>query len=98
MKQLDLFRDCTMEVAPGVIQPFPIARRTDVLATIMTGLAARNERDGRKFWNASIREIKRQLKQAGVAKADIDKQIRDLTRAVQIEMDYRPHRWGIIGQ
>ncbi|MER9199680.1 DUF6074 family protein [Mesorhizobium sp. M0933] len=92
MSQLDLFRD-SRTAAPGVIQPFPITRQQGLLAEILRGLFARTEKEGRKFWKMKVREIRRDLKNAGVTKNDIDLQISALVRAVQTEMDYRPHHW-----
>lgn len=90
MNQLDLFTE-TKPVA--AIHVFPVARRRDVIAAIMRGLAGLDEKQGERFWYKKVREIRRDLKNQGIRKAEIDAQMNDLLRAVQIEFDYRLDRW-----
>jgi len=90
MSQLDLFDG---EAATAVVHVFPVARRRDLIATIMRGLASRDEKQGERFWYKQVREIRRDLKSQGIPKAEIDRQMNDLLRQVQIEIDYRLDRW-----
>jgi hypothetical protein len=88
--QLDLFKD---QKSSAAVHVFPVARRRDLIATIMRGLASRNEKQGERFWYAKVREIRSDLNKQGIPKSEIDAQLNDLLRQVQIEIDYRLDRW-----
>lgn len=88
--QLDLF---SMTKGSAIVHVFPVSRRRDLIATIMHGLANRDEKQGERFWKSQVREIRRDLKKQGIQKPEIDAQLNALLRQVQIEIDYRLDRW-----
>lgn len=95
--QFDLFDRRGASEMSAILYAFPVARRSDLLSEIMRGLFSRDEKAGRRFWNSKVREIRRNLKSAGIASDEIEKQLSDLVRAVQIEIDYRADRWYMQG-
>ncbi|TIO52994.1 MAG: hypothetical protein E5X80_04905 [Mesorhizobium sp.] len=95
MSQLDLFTDYLPSlVEPPVLIAFPLSRRRDLIAETARGLATRNQSEGRKFWNRQVKSIRRDMKAKGIAKVEIDRQISDFIRVINIELDYRAGHWS----
>ncbi len=90
MKQLDLFmgredaKPATKVAA--TIHRFPLARRADLVRSIASELLSRDERAGRRHWNAHVQTIRRQLRSDGLTRAHIDSEIRDYARAVRVKV------------
>jgi Family of unknown function (DUF6074) len=87
-KQRDLFDDFQPRQSGSIIA-FPVHRRTDLISEVVRGLLHRNEADGRRFWHSQVKSIRLDMKASGIPQADIDRQISELVRAVNVQLDYR---------
>lgn len=97
MSQLDLFTDYLPSLVhkePPVLIAFPLSRRMDLIAETARGLVIRNVPEGRKFWNRQVKAIRRDMKANGIPKVEIDRQISDFIRVINIELDYRAGHWS----
>ncbi|MER8699699.1 DUF6074 family protein [Mesorhizobium sp. M1273] len=93
MTQLDLFNDYKLAQKPLLIA-FPLCRRRDLIAETARGLATRNQSDGRKFWNRQVKAIRRDMKANGIPKVEIDRQVSEFIRVINVELDYRAGHWS----
>lgn len=82
-QQLDLF-EMEAPKMTATLYRFPLARRADMVRSITAELLCRDERAGRKHWNAHVRKVRRQLRSEGLASADIDSEIKGYAGAVRI--------------
>lgn len=82
--QLDLFQWQKAQETSATVYRFPLARRAALIRQITAELLSRDERAGRKFWNAHIKELRRELRAAGLRSADIAHEVHDYTTAVRI--------------
>jgi hypothetical protein len=78
--QLELF---TAQKGPAVIFRFPLARRADLVRATARELCDRAYEDGRRYWTAHARDMRRELKAAGLSRSEIEKEISAYSRAVR---------------
>lgn len=83
--QLDLFMNQKAPKHPATVYRFPLCRRADLVRETASELLSREESAGRRYWNAHVQKLRRELRAAGLCRADIDNEIRDYARAVRIE-------------
>lgn len=83
--QLDLFMNQKAPKQAATVYRFPLCRRADLVRKTASELLSRDEPAGRRYWNAHVRKLRRELRAAGLRHSDIDSEIRDYARAVRIE-------------
>lgn len=81
--QLDLF---TSRKGPAKLYRFPLARRADLVRRTAGELCKRAYEDGRRYWNAHAKELRRQLKASGLSRSEIDKEMDAYSQAVKFEV------------
>ena len=81
--QLDLF---TARKGPAIVYRFPLARRADLVRNTAGELCGRAYEDGRRYWNVHAREMRQQLKAAGLSRSEIDQEITAYSQAVKFEV------------
>ncbi|MHA6644575.1 DUF6074 family protein [Mesorhizobium sp. A623] len=83
--QLDLFTFPKEARKAATVYRFPLCRRADLIRKITADLLSREERAGRKFWIAHIKELRRELRAEGLRGTGADHEIHDYTLAVRAE-------------
>ena len=83
--QLDLFTVQKEAGKVAIIYRFPLCRRAALIRETVAELQSRPYADGKRHWNRHTRELRRELRAAGLRSADIESEIRDYARAVRIE-------------
>lgn len=83
--QLDLFTVQKEAGKAATVYRFPLCRRAALIRGIVAELQSRPYAEGKRYWSRHIRELRRDLRAAGLRGAYIDSEIRDYARAVRIE-------------
>ncbi len=81
--QLDLF---TPRNGPAMIYRFPLARRADLVRATAHELCIRAYEDGRRYWNAHAKDMRRRLKATGLSRSEIEKEMDAYSQAVKFEV------------
>jgi hypothetical protein len=78
--QLDLF---TPQKGPAIVYRFPFARRSDLVRRTASELCNRAYEDGRRYWTAHAKDLRRELKLAGLSRSEIEKEMAAYSHAVR---------------
>ena len=81
--QLDLFAE---RKGPTILYRFPLARRTGLVRETADELCRRSYDDGRRYWNAHAKGLRRQLKASGLSRSEIEKEMEAYSQAVKFEV------------
>jgi hypothetical protein len=81
--QLDLF---AVRSGPATVYRFPLARRADLVRLTAGELCKRAYEDGRRYWNVHAKDMRRQLKAAGLSRSEIEKEMEAYSQAVKFEV------------
>lgn len=81
--QLELF---TSRKGPAKVYRFPLARRADLVRRTAGELCKRAYEDGRRYWNAHAKELRRQLTASGLSRSEIKKEMDAYSQAVELEV------------
>lgn len=81
--QLDLF---TAKKGPANVYRFPLARRADLVRSTAGELCKRAYEDGRRYWTLHAKDMRRQLKAAGLSRSEIEKEMTAYSQAVKFEV------------
>ncbi len=81
--QLDLF---THQRRPAIVYRFPLARRADLVRRAAGELCNRAYEDGRRYWTLHAKDMRRQLKAAGLSRSEIEKEMDAYSQAVKFEV------------
>ncbi len=81
MSQLDLFPSVSASVSV-----FPLARRASLVRGIADELMRIDYDSGRRLWVATLNGLRRDLRRAGIGKAEINHEIEGLSIAVRERM------------
>lgn len=76
--QLDLFPS-----VPASVSAFPLARRVSLVRGIADHLLSVDYNSGRRLWVTTINGLRKDLRRAGIGKAEIDLEIQSLSIAVR---------------
>lgn len=82
--QLDLFTVQKEAGKAATVYRFPLCRRADLIRGTVAELQSRPYAEGKRFWNRHIRELRRELRAAGLRGAYIDSEIHDYALTVRI--------------
>lgn len=89
MTQLDLFRDSSPESPKpsAILRPFPLARRRQLITATAAHLTAHRGTKARQlFWDRTIADLRKLLREFEVGMAEIDGQLLAFHHAVSMEM------------
>jgi hypothetical protein len=78
--QLDLF---THRKGAAIVYRFPLARRADLVRRTASELCNRAYEDGRRYWTAHAKDLRRELKLSGLSRSEIEEEIATYSHAVR---------------
>lgn len=84
--QLDLFSHQNRQ-GPATVYYFPMGRRAGLVRETAGELMSRTYAAGKRYWASHVQVIRRELKDSGRSRSEIDKDLKQYAEAVQHEVD-----------